>query len=307
MRITLLLRLVLAIIFALVAFIFSEVIPDFPPFNHLLIRVTITVWSGLLGFGVFPDLAKTITSLTISSINSLTNRLSSEIINQIMRLPRQGNITAPIPTHAPLGGVSVNHPLILDTSAIIDGRVLDIAKTHFLSGVILVPSFVLEEIQQVADSADYLKRSRGRRGFEVIEEMKKVKGIRIEIWDHGIVGKGVDEKLVKLAKSLHGRIVTTDFNLNKVATLSNVTVLNVNDLSNAVKTLAIPGEVIEVKLVHLGKDHHQGVGYFPDGTMIVIEQGADLVGQTVKAEVSRILQVPAGRMVFAKMLPLPKA
>ena len=160
---------------------------------------------------------------------------------------------------------------------------------------------MLEEVQQVADSSDYLKRSRGRRGFEIIENLKKLKNIRVELWDHGIAGKGVDEKLVKLGKSLHGKIVTTDFNLNRVATLSNVAVLNVNDLANAVKTLAIPGESIEVKVIHIGKDPKQGVGYFPDGTMVVIEDGADLVGKTIKVDVTRVLQVPAGRMVFTKI------
>ncbi|OGE31619.1 hypothetical protein A2631_00615 [Candidatus Daviesbacteria bacterium RIFCSPHIGHO2_01_FULL_44_29] len=262
--------------------------------------MTVTVWFGLLGFGVFPDIAKNLSVYALSAINFLTNRVSSEIINQMMRLPRQNSFNAPIPSHAIVGGVSVAQPLILDTSAIIDGRILDIAKTNFISGMILVPTFVLEELQQVADSSDFLKRSRGRRGFEVVEEMKKVKGLRIEIWENGIAGKGVDEKLVRLAKSLHGKIITTDFNLNRVATLSNVMVLNVNDLANSVKTLAIPGERIDVKVVHLGKDAKQGVGYFPDGTMIVVEDGAELVGKTILVEVSRILQVPAGRMVFAK-------
>lgn len=300
MRVTFWLRLVLAVVFALVAFIFSEVVPDLPPLSHVLIRTIITVWAGLMGFGVFPDVARMITQHSASTINFITNKLTTEIVSQIIRLPRQSAITGPTSSNAPVGGVSVNQPLILDTSAIIDGRILDIAKTNFLTGLILLPSFVLEEIQQVADSADFLKRSRGRRGFAIIEDLKKTKTVRIEVWDHGVAGKGVDEKIVRLAKSLHGKIITTDFNLNKVATLSNVTVLNVNDLANAVKTLAIPGEQIEVKVIHLGKDPKQGVGYFPDGTMIVVEDGASVVGSTVKLEVSRVLQVPAGRMVFAK-------
>lgn len=302
MRTKLWLRLILAVVFALVAFIFSEAAADLLPFNRLFIRGMITLWAGLLGFGVFPDVARQITNFTLFWINSITQHVTSEIINQLMRLPKNPSITAPISTNAPLGGVSVNQPLILDTSAVIDGRILDIAKTSFLFGVVLVPTFVLEEIQQVADSSDFLKRSRGRRGFEVIEELKRLKNIRVEIWDKGINGKGVDEKLIKLAKSLHGKIITTDFNLNKVATLSNVIVLNVNDLANAVKTIAIPGEKIEVKLVHLGKDPKQGVGYSNDGTMIVIEEGASLVGSTIKAEVTRIIQSSAGRMVFAKKI-----
>src|SRR3989338_4145478 len=265
MRITFILRLILAVIFALVAFIFSEVVPDVPPFRSIYLRVTVTVWFGLLGFGVFPDIAKNLSVYALSAINFLTNRVSSEIINQMMRLPRQNSFNAPIPSHAIVGGVSVAQPLILDTSAIIDGRILDIAKTNFLYGTILLPSFVLQELQQVADSADFLKRSRGRRGFEIIEELKKVKGMRIEIWDKEPAAKTVDDKLIKLAKNLHGKIITTDFNLNRVASLSNVVVLNINDLSNAVKTVAVPGEELIVKIVHLGKDARQGVGYLPHG------------------------------------------
>jgi uncharacterized protein YacL len=298
--VTQLLRIILAVIFALVAFIFSEVIPDIPPFSHMVLRAVVTLWFGLMGYGLFPDLARIVTANTINLINSLVSRVGLEVMNQMVRIQHQPQYSAAYPSHAPVGGVSVNQPLILDTSAIIDGRILDIVKTGFLSGTILIPTFVLTELQQEADSADYLKRSRGRRGFEIIDELKKVRGIRIEIWDRDAVAKTVDEKLIRLAKSLHGKIITTDFNLNKVATVSNVNVLNVNDLANAVKTIAIPGEEMKVKIVHLGKDPKQGVGYLPDGTMIVVEDGAQKVGQEIRAEVTRILQVPAGRMVFTK-------
>jgi uncharacterized protein YacL len=294
------LRLVMALIFALVAFIFSEVIPDIPPFNHTMLRLVMTFWFGLMGYGLFPDLARIVSVNIVAVFNALAARVGVEVMNQMMRVQGPTTFSAAYPSHAPIGGVSVNQPLIMDTSAIIDGRILDIAKSGFIFGTILVPTFVLQELQQVADSADYLKRSRGRRGFEIIDELKKVKGIRIEIWDKEPVAKTVDDKLIKLAKNLHGKIITTDFNLNRVASVSNVGVLNVNDLANAVKTVAIPGERMEVKVVHLGKDPRQGVGYLPDGTMIVIENGAELVGNEVKTEVTRILQVPAGRMIFSK-------
>jgi uncharacterized protein YacL len=296
------LRLILAIVFALIAFIFSEVIPEIPPINHTLLRVIITLWAGLVGYGAFPDLARIVTLNTIAIFNAITDRVSTEIMNRMLRLPNNSNpfASAPSPSYAPIGGVSVNNPLILDTSAIIDGRILDIAKAGFLFGTILVPSFVLQELQQVADSADYLKRSRGRRGFEIIEDLKKVKGIRIEVWDKEPVGKLVDDKLIKLGKSLHGKIITTDFNLNRVATVANVMVLNVNELANAVKTVAVPGEALKIKVVHIGKDPKQGVGYLADGTMIVVEDGAELVGQDVKTEVTRVIQVAAGRMIFTK-------
>lgn len=292
------LRLLLAIIFALAAFIFSEVVPDIPPLNRNVLRLVITIWFGIVGYSLFPDLARALTSYIVTQVNHITSRVTTEVMDQLVRLPQNNPFSAPFPSNAPIGGVSVNQPLILDTSAIIDGRVLDIAKTGFLAGTILIPAFVLAELQQVADSADYLKRSRGRRGFEIIGDLKKVKGIRIEVWDKEPPARTVDEKLIKLGKNLHGKIITTDFNLNRVASVSNVSVLNVNDLANAVKTVAIPGEEMKVKVIHLGKDSKQGVGYLPDGTMIVVEDGADLVGDEIKVEVSRIIQVAAGRMIF---------
>lgn len=296
------LRVVIAIVFALTAFIFTEVIPDVPPFNRIFLRIVVTVWFGLMGYGLFPDLAKIVSGATLNLINNLAQRVSTEVTNQVLRLQiRQHPLgTIPYPSNAPIGGVSVNQPLILDTSAIIDGRILDIAKTSFLYGTILIPSFILTELQQVSDSADYIKRSRGRRGFEIIEQLKKIKGIRVEVWDKEPAAKTVDEKLLKLGKSLHGRIITTDFNLNRMAQVSNVTVLNINDLANAVKTITVPGENMNVKIVHLGKDPKQGVGYLPDGTMIVVENGADMVGKEVKSEVSRVLQSSAGRMIFVR-------
>lgn len=300
---TLLLRIVLAIVFALIAFIFSEVVPDLPPFNRIFLRIVITLWFGLMGYGLFPDLAKLVSTAAVKSVNSLISRLSVEISSQMMRVQRPQGLFAPgnFSAVSPIGGVSVSHPMILDTSAIIDGRILDIAKTHFLYGTILVPSFILTELQQVADSADYLKRTRGRRGFEIVGELKKVKGLRIEIWDKDAAGKNPDEKLLKLAKNLQGRIITTDFNLNRLATVSNIIVLNINELANSVRSIAIPGEKLKVKVIHLGKDAKQGVGYLPDGTMIVVEDGADLVGKEVETEVSRLIQVPAGRMIFVKI------
>lgn len=305
MNIQLILRLILAVAFALIAFIFSEVIPDVPPFSHTFLRITITVWFGLMGFGLFPDIARRISLSALSLINLFTARISSEVMSQLMRLPQQPPFPLSARQHAPLGGIATNRPIILDTSAIIDGRIVDIAKTSFINGLILLPSFVLAELQQVADSSDYLKRSRARHGFEVIEELKKMKNLRIELWDKEPAAKTVDDKLLKLTKSLSGRIITTDFNLNRVATISGIEVLNINDLANAVKTIAIPGEEIKIKIIHIGKDPKQGVGYLPDGTMIVLENGADLVGKEVQAQVSRMLQVPAGRMIFAKKL-IPK-
>lgn len=302
-NVTLILRIVLAIVFALTAFIFSELIPDVPPFNHTFLRIIITMWFGLLGYGLFPDFAKLVTTTTINLINAFISRVSSEITSQIMRLQYQnqnissGSLSGTI---APIGGFAINQALILDTSAIIDGRILDIAKTSFLFGTVLIPTFVLTELQQVADSSDYIKRGRGRRGFEIIEELKKVKGIRVEVWDKEPVAKTVDEKLLRLAKSLKGKILTTDYNLNRLAQVTGVTVLNINDLGNALKTVAIPGETMYIKLVHIGKDPKQAVGYLPDGTMVVLENGANMVGKDVELEVTKLIQGSAGRMIFGR-------
>lgn len=287
---------------ATLAVIYSQLIPA-EGIYFILLRVLITVLAGLVGFLVFPDLAARMTVITLSLFNLLVVRLATEILNQTMRLPRE-NLHIPFLSHTPsTGTLSLQKPLIVDTSAIIDGRILDIARVGFLFGTILVPSFVLTELQQVADSADFLKRARGRRGFDLVEELKKVKSIRVEIWDREVAGKQVDEKLLRLAKSLHGRILTTDFNLNRLASISNVAVLNVNDLSNAVKTIAVPGEKLEIKMTHLGKDQGQGIGYLPDGTMVVVSGGAKQLGQIINVEVTKNLQSPAGRMIFAKLTP----
>lgn len=301
MSLKLILRLVLAVTFATLAVIFSELIPPIKNTNPLVLKVVVTTISGAVGFAVFPDLAAYLTRITISLFNLTIARLSSEILNQLLHLPRHH--LPPVSSSTPqVGTITLSKPLILDTSSVIDGRILDIAETGFISGLVLLPNFILLELQQVADSSDALKRARGRRGFEIIQELKKIKGIRVEVWDKEGGGKSADEKLLKLAKSLHGKIITTDFNLNRLSNAHGVTVLNVNELSNAVKTLSLPGEMIEVKIIHIGKDPTQGVGYLPDGTMIVVEEGFSFLGKEIKAEVSRVLQGSAGRMIFSKLI-----
>ncbi len=298
MRIQLVLRLILALLFAISAAIFSQLIPPFLGEASFIIRVLLTLAAAGIGYLLFPQVARSVRVITLTTFNFVVHRVSSEVSNQIIKLPRfNPSLSGAIPQ---VGSVAFTRPLILDTSAIIDGRILDIAKTGFLSGLILVPNFILTELQQVADSADTLKRARGRRGFEILEEIKKLKQVKIEVWDKEQNGKQVDEKLVNLAKSLHGRIVTTDYNLNRLASVSNILVLNVNDLANAVKTMSLPGENLEIKIVHLGKDSSQGVGYLPDGTMVVVAEAADKIGKTLEIEVTKNIQTPAGRMVFAK-------
>lgn len=298
MRTVRVLRLIVAFIFATFAAIFSQLIPPIEGVNSFLIRTLLTLVAAFVGYLLFPGLARSIRVISMTSLNFVIRRLSSEVTSQLFRLPRH---SSPFSQAVPrVGAVALTKPLILDTSAIIDGRILDIAQTGFVSGLVLVPSFVLVELQQVADSSDGLKRGRGRRGFEIIEELKKIKLLKVEVWDKEQNGKAVDEKLVNLARSLNGRIVTTDFNLNKLASISNIQVLNVNDLANAVKTVSLPGESLEIKIVHLGKDQSQGVGYLADGTMVVVAKTADKIGQTLKIEVTKNIQTPAGRMIFAR-------
>lgn len=192
------------------------------------------------------------------------------------------------------------NPLLIDTSALIDGRIVEIAQTGFLAGTLLVPHFILKELQNIADSPDSLKRSRGRQGLGALENLRKNKDLKLKLMKEEPEGKSVDEKLITLARSYRAKIITCDFNLNKVAKVFGLRVLNVNELAQKIKAIVLPGEEMTLKLVQPGKEKNQGVGYLPDGTMIVVEEGGKMVGQEVTVTVSRILQTVAGRMIFAK-------
>lgn len=197
---------------------------------------------------------------------------------------------------------------ILDTSVIIDGRIADICQTGFLEGTIVIPQFVLEELQHIADSSDVLKRNRGRRGLDILNRIQKELSIKVEIYEGDFEEiQEVDSKLVKLAKLTSGILVTNDFNLNKVCELQKVTVLNINDLANAVKPVVLPGEELNVQVIKDGKEYHQGVAYLDDGTMIVVEEGREYIGKRIDVLVTSVLQTSAGRMIFAKPKLLEKA
>ncbi|HYX48413.1 MAG TPA: PIN domain-containing protein, partial [Ktedonobacteraceae bacterium] len=184
--------------------------------------------------------------------------------------------------------------ILLDTSAIIDGRIADISQTGFVSGALIVPRFVLNELQHIADSADTMRRNRGRRGLEMLNRLQKDATVPIEITDADVEGiVEVDSKLVKLAQTLHCPIITNDFNLNRVAELQGVKVLNINELANAVKPVLLPGEDIVIKIIQDGKELGQGVGYLDDGTMIVVEGGRQYMGSTIEVSVTRVLQTVA--------------
>ena len=190
---------------------------------------------------------------------------------------------------------------VLDTSVIIDGRVADICKTGFLEGTLVVPHFVLRELQQIADSADSAKRNRGRRGLDVLEKIKSVPGVAVQIVEKDYPDvKEVDLKLIELAKELGAKIVTNDFNLNKVSQLRGVEVLNINELANALKPVVLPGETMKVFILKEGKEYNQGVAYLDDGTMVVVDNARRMIGKTIATQVTSVLQTTAGKMIFGR-------
>jgi uncharacterized protein YacL len=190
---------------------------------------------------------------------------------------------------------------ILDTSVIIDGRIADIAETGFLDGVIVTPQFVLRELQLVADSADSLKRNRGRRGLDILQRLQKVATLQIQIVEDDFPAiREVDLKLIELAKMYEGKIITNDFNLNKVAQLQGVEVLNINELANSLKPIVLPGETMRVFILKEGKEYNQGVAYLDDGTMVVVDNARKMIGKTIDISVTSVLQTTAGKMIFGK-------
>jgi uncharacterized protein YacL len=198
------------------------------------------------------------------------------------------------------------NPKILDTSVIIDGRISDITETGFVEGPILIPRFVLSELQHIADSADPIKRTRGKRGLEILRHIQKQVNVEVRIVDTDYPAvKEVDSKLIELAKEVAGKIITNDSNLNKVAELQGIDVLNINELANCLKPVVLPGEEMNVKVLKEGKESGQGLAYLDDGTMIVVDNGRKQIGKTVDVIVTSVLQTPAGRMIFARLKEEP--
>jgi uncharacterized protein YacL len=197
---------------------------------------------------------------------------------------------------------------VLDTSVIIDGRIADICETGFLDGTLVVPQFVLRELQQVADSSDSLKRNRGRRGLDILQKIQKMAHVQVQIVETDFPEvREVDLKLIELARRMNGKIVTNDFNLNKVAQLRGVPVLNINELANSLKPVVLPGEVMRVFIIKEGKEAGQGVGYLDDGTMVVVDQAKRALGRTIEVSVTSVLQTTAGKMIFCRWIELTAA
>ena len=198
--------------------------------------------------------------------------------------------------------IAYGRPKILDTSVIIDGRILDLLQTGFIEGKILIPNFVLEELRHIADSSDSLKRNRGRRGLDILNEIQKQLSVPVEIVDYDPKeALEVDSKLLKMGEKMDAFVVTNDFNLNKVAEFQGVRVLNINELANAIKPIVLPGEEMQVTVIKAGKENGQGIGYLNDGTMIVVEGGNRFIGETKNVVVTSVLQTAAGRMLFTKI------
>ena len=194
-----------------------------------------------------------------------------------------------------------NRTILLDTSVIIDGRIADISRTGFIPGSLLIPRFVLNELQYIADSSDSMRRQRGRRGMEVLAALQKEPTIPIRISDIDVDGvREVDDKLVILARQMRCPILTNDYNLNRVAELQGVTILNINELANAVKSILLPGEIMQIKVIQEGRESGQGVAYMDDGTMVVVENGKDYMDKDITVMVTKVLQTAAGRMIFAR-------
>jgi uncharacterized protein YacL len=192
---------------------------------------------------------------------------------------------------------------ILDTSVIIDGRIADICETGFIDGTLVIPQFVLKELQLVADSSDSMKRNRGRRGLDILQKIQKMSGIDVTISDMDFPDvREVDLKLIELARALEGKIVTNDFNLNKVAQLRGVEVLNINELANSLKPVVLPGEIMKVFILKEGKEYNQGVAYLDDGTMVVVDNARKMIGKTIDVVVTSVLQTTAGKMIFGRFI-----
>jgi uncharacterized protein YacL len=192
---------------------------------------------------------------------------------------------------------------VLDTSVIIDGRIADICETGFMDGTLVIPQFVLKELQFVADSSDSMKRNRGRRGLDILQKIQKMAGVDVTISDVDFPDiKEVDLKLIELARTLEGKIVTNDFNLNKVAQLRGVAVLNINELANSLKPVVLPGELMKVFILKEGKEYNQGVAYLDDGTMVVVDNARKMIGKTIDVVVTSVLQTTAGKMIFGRFI-----
>jgi len=268
-----------AIIFLVITFFLARPLADMWPGVGGLLTVLINLLAAVLGANV----AIKKKDEMVGFFNGIRNRT---------HVPKEKEVEK---------AVYNGTPKVLDTSVIIDGRIYDICKTGFVEGKLVIPFFVLEELRHIADSSDSLKRNRGRRGLDILNKIQNELDIEVEIWEKDFPEIAeVDSKLLKLATVLGGKVVTNDYNLNKVAEFQRVPVLNINEMANAVKPMLLPGEELNLLISKIGKEQNQGIGYLDDGTMIVVEDGKRYVGSAIFVIVTSVLQTAAGRMIFAK-------
>jgi uncharacterized protein YacL len=303
MNTQILVRVILGVGFAALGFYLSNrflVIEDDQ--TALGVRIVIAFLSGATGVFIVPVVSEWVRVWS----GIFAQRVATEVISQL-RIPDLRGMRE-LPGRISRRGEKEKgddryvNPILVDTSALIDGRIADVADGGFLYGTLIVPRFILSELQHIADASNALRRGKGRRGLEILESLKKSKQVKTVIYNSGEVeGKNIDEKLVSLAKELKAKITTTDFNLNKVATVTGIKILNINELVNSLKTTLLPGEPLEVKVIQEGKEKTQGVGYLSDGTMIVVENGAKYINRIIPTKVLRVLQTAAGRMIFVQV------
>jgi len=299
-------RLIVAVVFVIFGVIFANTafFRANPLFGiNFLAEILISIVTALFGFFTLPRLfvqgkhwfetlvIKTVSDIVVNFWDQQTKRMqSSRRQRQQKKKARQRKDLK----------TQLSDGFLLDTSVLVDGRILDIVKTGFLSASLIVPEFVLDELHLISDNEDSLKRQRGRRGLDILKDLKK--HVKVIIPNIKTKTAAVDKSLVETAKKYKLKLMTLDFNLNKVAAASGISVLNINDLANAVKPAVLPGESFDIKIIQVGKEKAQGVGYLSNGTMIVVEGAHKLVGKTVSVEVSKVIQGSAGKMVFAKVL-----
>lgn len=302
------LRHVLAVIGALLGFFLVEHVTLWPllSLQREISRVPIqSLLAGTIGLAVGLLLslplayAAQFLPFSLGNIVPVVISVALGYLGIVVGLTRHRDIAALLPTRR--GAVQAKPDyILLDTSVIIDGRIADVAQTGFIQGTLLVPRFVLNELQHIADSPDTLRRNRGRRGLDILNKLQKNERVPIEITDMDVEDtREVDSKLVQLGKRLACPVLTNDYNLNRVAELQGVRVLNINELANAIKTVVLPGEGLKVRIIQEGKEVGQGVGYLPDGTMIVVENGKRYLNNSLDVTVTRVLQTVQGRMIFA--------
>lgn len=238
-----------------------------------------------------------VVNLPAKLVQALADEVAKNVVNRLPGVSKRQS--------KPKKAVKIDNPVFLDTSAIIDGRVFDVINLGVLTGNIVIPESILLELKHIADSQDMVKRERGRKGMELLDKLKKSKGIKvIHLPDKNGEGtpREVDDKLIFITKSHKGRLITCDFNLEKKASISGVRAININTLANHLKIKAVPGEALHIRVLHIGKDTTQGVGYLDDGTMLVVEHAADQVGREIDVIVSRVIQTSAGKILFSKKI-----